>query len=241
MTDANARLARPLLLAVAATLVVLVLIAGFPVWTRGFGPAATTAASYLAVWVPMGIAIALVAARVGFGLGAQVGSAFGMPRFRWSDLGRGFAVGLLCTALASVLTLALTGSPAPAGSVHVTGSLWTLGYLVPNVVIPIVIAPFIEEWFFRGVWLGGVRAALPASLPVATRDALAIAASAVVFALLHLSEYSGHGVYTVISLVELLAVGAGCGVLVVRTGRLGGAMVAHAVYNALIVLITWPW
>jgi membrane protease YdiL (CAAX protease family) len=84
----------------------------------------------------------------------------------------------------------------------------------------VVGAPVVEELFFRGL----LQSALLRRL---RRPAPAVAASAVVFGLVH---------YDVAALLGLVAFGVVLGVLVVRTGRLGPAVVAHAAFNAVTVV-----
>lgn len=83
------------------------------------------------------------------------------------------------------------------------------------VVIVCIGAPFAEELFFRGLLLRAVEKRW--SL------AVAVVASTVVFGLSH---FQG------IQLPALLLFGAVAGVLTVRTGRLGPAILCHAGFNA---------
>lgn len=84
----------------------------------------------------------------------------------------------------------------------------------------VVGAPLVEELYFRGLLLGALLRRLD-------RPAPAVAVSAVVFGLTH---------YDVAALLGLVAFGVVLGVLVVRTRRLGPAVVAHAAFNAVTVV-----
>ncbi|HEX2040378.1 MAG TPA: CPBP family intramembrane glutamic endopeptidase [Acidimicrobiales bacterium] len=84
----------------------------------------------------------------------------------------------------------------------------------------VVAAPLVEELFFRGL----LQRALVRRIG---RPAPAVAVAAAVFGLVH---------YDVAALLGLVAFGVVLGVLVVRTGRLGPAVVAHAAFNAVTVV-----
>jgi membrane protease YdiL (CAAX protease family) len=92
------------------------------------------------------------------------------------------------------------------------GTLWHVS------ILPAVT----EEIAFRGAVLGGLRGMLG--------DRAAIAASALCFAILHLS---------VLSLVHLTVLGVVLGVVRVRSGSLWPCMLIHGSYNAAIVLLHW--
>jgi membrane protease YdiL (CAAX protease family) len=89
----------------------------------------------------------------------------------------------------------------------------------------LVVAPLVEEWFFRGLLL-------PA---MAHKMGLAGAAvgSSVVFALVHQIPVVMPGLFVVALVLALL---------VQRTGRLGPAIVAHLAFNAVTVvqLLVFP-
>jgi len=82
-----------------------------------------------------------------------------------------------------------------------------------------VVAPVIEELFFRGLLLR--------SLERRFGPRWAVAGSAVAFGLAH---FQG------LQLPALIAVGVVLGMLAVRTGRLGPGIVAHAAFNAVVVV-----
>lgn len=84
----------------------------------------------------------------------------------------------------------------------------------------VVGAPLVEELFFRGLLLGALRRR-------SVRPSTAVAVTAVVFAVFH---------FDVAALLGLAAFGVVLGLLVVRTGRLGPALVAHAAFNAVTVV-----
>jgi uncharacterized protein len=82
-----------------------------------------------------------------------------------------------------------------------------------------IVAPIVEELFFRGVLL-------PA-LAERFGDAAGIVGSSVIFALFHFEPVAMPG---------LLVVGLVFALLVHRTGRLGPAIVAHIAFNAVVAV-----
>jgi membrane protease YdiL (CAAX protease family) len=89
-------------------------------------------------------------------------------------------------------------------------------------LMTVVIAPLVEELFYRGLVQSAVRRRLP---PVP-----AVGVTAAVFAALHFQPLQFPG---------LFAFGAVAGMLVVRSGRLGPAIAAHLGFNAaaLVALV----
>jgi len=98
--------------------------------------------------------------------------------------------------------------------------------LVGLTVFVVIGAPVVEELFFRGLLLRGLRRRLP--------DAVAITLSSVLFGLAHFQGVSAGGLVLVVS---LFAFGVVLAVLAVRTGRLGPGIWAHAAFNAFTVVV----
>lgn len=87
------------------------------------------------------------------------------------------------------------------------------------VLVVVVGAPIVEELFYRGLLLGALR---KRHVP----PVLAAVLSGAVFAAMHLQPLQFPGLFLLGTLL---------GLLVLRTGRLGGAIVAHATFNAVTV------
>jgi len=124
--------------------------------------------------------------------------------------------------------------------------------LVINIAVIALIGPAIEEIFFRGL---GLRSALAsawrrASLPVRAgrgsrlassfadpkwRIRYSIAATSLIFALLHLSEVNDL-TSAVVLLPGLFLAGWVLGRLTIWSGRLGPAIVTHVMFNGVAVL-----
>jgi ABC-2 type transport system permease protein len=87
-----------------------------------------------------------------------------------------------------------------------------------RILIPVILAPVIEEIVFRALLYRGIRASM------GPRPAVVL--SAAIFALVH--PELGFG--------AVFALGAGCAWIFETTGLISAAMLTHAVYNAGMVL-----
>ena len=168
-------------------------------------------------------------------------------RFRWIDLFIGVGAGLglrFAIGLWTIICARVTGS-LPQGNLQDVldgNGLGTGVWLVVNMAAIAVVGPVIEEIFFRGVGLRGALASLlrrsgtsPRLADPRRRARLAIAATAAVFALLHVSEVN-DAVSALALWPGLFAAGAVLGWLTIRFGRLGPAIVTHVVFNGVAVV-----
>ncbi|GAB3528789.1 CPBP family intramembrane glutamic endopeptidase [Arthrobacter monumenti] len=214
-------------------------------------------ASLALVWVTILAVCLLVSKRRGYG---SLARDFGL-RFKWIDLAIGFACGIAARLLVLlVLFLILLVWPPEDGQllesnigIFLTGDvLW----IVINAFIGgVVIAPLLEELFFRGfiprafqnaVWLGrardgeavGSRRIRTATVrrPLRLATMTAILASAALFSVVHLGGVTSLQ-STVLLLVSIFVMGIVCGTLTVLTGRLGGAIVTHMVFNGVAIVL----
>jgi membrane protease YdiL (CAAX protease family) len=187
--------------------------------------------SYLVVWLP------LLAATFAFcflrGSGSIVRD-IGL-RFRPLDLLWGLTLGVVARVVATVLEIAGYGRMGSAGAIldEPAHDLW---WVVMVILAPVLVSPFIEELFFRGLVLRAVsRAAVDNGAVRRWALGTAVVVSAATFALVHLVNAGSSTGALVIGLSTFL-LGLGAGALAAVTGRLGGAIVAHVVFNALVVL-----
>lgn len=167
-------------------------------------------------------------------------------RIRWVDVAIGLGAGLglrVAIGIWTIICARLTGT-LPQGNLQdvLDGGLGSGAWLVVNMAAIAVVGPVIEEIFFRGVGLRGALASLLRRSGTSRRLAdprrrarLAIAATAAVFALLHVSEVN-DAVSALALLPGLFAAGAVLGWLTVRFGRLGAAIVTHVVFNGVAVV-----
>ncbi|WP_344792748.1 CPBP family intramembrane glutamic endopeptidase [Gryllotalpicola daejeonensis] len=215
MTQASRRSSRALVLAVVALAIAVALALSFPAWRGQLPYGWSLAASYLVTWGPL--VIALIA-----------GFAFWWRflRFRAVDLVVGLGIGLVARAVGIIAQYASTGR-MPSAGVMLGGISGT--YVFTTVIAPVVLAPLIEEPFFRGLLQG--------SLSRGIRPWPALIVTSVAFALVHTIADG----WSTTLIVTMLAFGLLAGYAVLRTKRLGPAIIGHAVFNGLAALITWPW
>lgn len=217
-----------LLVAIGAAVVLTRVVAGITRSGHIPSPVAQVLTADAAVWVPLLIGAwwvlrhatrSTVLARLRIDLGDVV-----------------FAVGIVIIArvVDVILSIALTGStgllPAP------TLGTPDIGLLVVSAVGIVLVSPVLEEVVFRGLF----QRRLAAELTPRTRF-LAVFLTAFLFALLHLllgapsTPVGGFQVF-----VTTFLLGALTGTLVAMTDRIGGAILAHVLFNAVAVVATWP-
>jgi membrane protease YdiL (CAAX protease family) len=189
--------------------------------------------SYLVTWLPLLAAVLTFCFVFGSrSLGRDIGLGF-----RPLDLLWGLTLGVIARVLATILEIAGYGHMVSGGAIldEPAHDLW---WVFMAILAPVLVSPFIEELFFRGLVLRAVsRAATDNGAVRRWALGIAVAASAVIFALIHLIDTASPTAALVIGLSTLLF-GLGAGALTAVTGRLGGAIVAHVVFNALVVLPT---
>lgn len=187
--------------------------------------------SYLVVWLPL-LAAVLISC---FMLGSRsLGRDIGL-RFRPLDLLWGLTLGVIARVIATILEIAGYGQMGSAGAIldEPAHDLW---WVFAVILAPVLVSPLIEEMFFRGLVLRAVsRAATDNGATRRWALGIAVGVSASTFALIHLINAGSPTAALVIGLSTFLF-GLGAGALAAVTGRLGGAMVAHVVFNTLVVL-----
>ena len=148
---------------------------------------------------------------------------------RWSDLGWG-PLTWCCTMLVQVaVAAALLWLDVPFASN--TDDVSELGadrtYLVAIVVTAVVAAPIVEELVFRGLVL---RSLLSVAHP-----AIAVPLQGILFGVAHVDPVRGVG--NIGLAIVLSAVGTTFGVTAFLLRRITPTMVAHAIYNGLVMLL----
>ncbi len=150
-------------------------------------------------------------------------------RFRWSDLGWG-----PLTWFAAIATQSVTAAFVLAFDIPLSSNVERVGeldadraYLVATAATAVIAAPIIEEIVFRGLVLRGFLSRMG---PV-----LAILLQGVLFGLAHIDPVRGAG--NVGLALVLTGVGVAFGASAYFTRRLGPTVIAHAIFNAIVLII----
>jgi membrane protease YdiL (CAAX protease family) len=191
-------------------------------------PVLQVLAADFAVWLPLAAGVLWVLRR---------SSGPGRARVLRLEIGDAiFAVGIviLCRVFDVFLGLSFDGTtgltPAP--------SLGTpdIGLLTVSGIGIVLVSPVLEEVFFRGLF----QRRMAAELTPRTRF-MAVLLTAFLFAVLHVllgagtTQLEGFRVF-----LTIFALGSLTGTLVAMTDRIGGAILAHVLFNAVAVVATWP-
>lgn len=149
-------------------------------------------------------------------------------RPRWSDLGWGPVVWLSAVA-AQVGVAAVIWAldiPFTSNTEGLDGSI-DRTYVLTVSIAAVVAAPIVEEVVFRAVILRGLLSRW--SAPVA------VAGQGVVFGLVHIDPVRGAGNIGLVAV--LAAVGVVLGAAAHLLGRLPPTMIAHAILNAVVLVV----
>jgi membrane protease YdiL (CAAX protease family) len=192
---------------------------------RPGGDAAATVVSQLGLWTGLIAACALVSHRRGTG---SILRDFGF-RFRWVDIGFGFA-----GAIAGRVVSAAFAAPLPVSARRLrdiddaafVDDPHGMAAWIILIVITCVGAPLVEELFFRGL--------LQTRLVGRYGAVTGIGVASLLFGAAHMINWQG-----VDSFVYAWAIAGGglvLGLLHHLTGRLGPAIMAHALFNAMAMV-----
>jgi len=152
----------------------------------------------------------------------------GLLRWRAVDLLWAFGLGVL-VRLAQGWLDGLDGSPALFPQLSTVDGQIATGWWFDGLVAPVLIAPPVEELFFRVV----VLVSLYTVLRRAAGGVVAGFAAVLVSTGLFVAAHSLSGTASVVDVASIALLGAVCGLLVVLTGRVWSAIGVHVVYNAL--------
>lgn len=181
------------------------------------------ALSQAGLWVGLVGSVVLATRRKGSG---SLERDFGWS-FRPVDVPLGAAVGVgavvVIVPLVGLLLRPLLGDPDVSRPVTDLVEASRGPALVGLVLVAAVGAPLVEELFFRGLLLRSIEKRLG--------PGLAIAGSSVFFGLAHPNDLPANA--QVLVMAALAGLALALALLVVRTGRLGGAIVAHGVFNGI--------
>ena len=100
-------------------------------------------------------------------------------------------------------------------------------YVVSIVITAVIAAPIVEEMVFRGVVLRGLRSRMGA--------VSAIVLQGVLFGCAHLDPVRGRGNLGLVMVLSGVGIAFGAGAVLLR--RIGPTIVAHAIFNGVVLLI----
>jgi membrane protease YdiL (CAAX protease family) len=158
----------------------------------------------------------------------RVASDVGL-RFRWADLGWGPLIwisAVMSQVVVAAIVLAV-GVPTSSNTEGVSEVQADRAYVVALLITAVVAAPIVEEMVFRGVVLRGLLGRMA--------PWLAVAAQALLFGAAHVDPVRGSGNLGLA--VILSAVGAAFGVAAYLLRRIGPTVLAHAIFNAVVLTI----
>jgi membrane protease YdiL (CAAX protease family) len=157
-------------------------------------------------------------------LGRDIGLAA-----RWSDLGWGPVVwlGAIGAQLAAAALVIALGLPIASNTDAINEVDVDRTYVVSIVITAVIAAPLVEEMVFRGVVMRGLRSRLHLVAVVVVQGVL--------FGAAHVDPVRGSG--NVGLVVVLSGVGIAFGVATALLHRLGPAIVAHALFNGVVLLV----
>jgi uncharacterized protein len=201
--------------AVAALIVAVVLALTLPLWRSDISYAWLIVASYALTWGPLLIALVLT-----FRFWRR------FLAFRPADIYLGVMVGVVARAIGIIVQFLISGQ-LPGSNLVLGGISGT--YVFTAAIAPVVLAPLIEEPFFRGLLQG--------SLDRVIRPWPSLIVSSVIFTLVHTIADG----WSVTLIVTLLAYALLAGYVTQQTKRLAPAIIGHAAFNGLAALISWPW
>ena len=186
--------------------------------------------SYAVVWIPL-LGACLFAC---FVTGTRSLRADYGLRVTALDVLFGLGAGLLLRAFASVVEIAFYGRMSGLGVQFgdiVYDGWWVFGTLLA----PILLAPFIEELFFRGLVQRTARRVSERVMPAGLAVFVSIVVSAALFAVLHLTESTNATAAAVLG-ISTFALGLTSALIAALTGRIGGSIIAHMTFNGSFVL-----
>ncbi|KHL02931.1 CPBP family intramembrane glutamic endopeptidase [Sinomonas humi] len=201
-----------------------------------FDPALLGVAAYVAIWIPF--LIALFLSFIGCTLSDAI-SFLGL-RFQPLDALWGLGIGCLGRAFDAFLRMVLTGSSGlvqqPTLSALATPVVQTVAL---GILAPVVIAPVLEEIYFRGLIQRSLATVLE-PLGRAPKWSAAVVLTSLAFALVHALLLIGTPNEAMLTGISTFVFALLAGATAAATKRLGGSIAGHIVFNGLGVLLTWP-
>ncbi|CAN5836286.1 hypothetical protein BH24ACT5_BH24ACT5_15010 [soil metagenome] len=150
-------------------------------------------------------------------------------RFRWWDLLWGPTVWFGSLMAAGAVALLIERFDVPTRSNIDSDGVWTRDrtLVVSLVVAAVLIAPIVEEVVFRGLVLRGLLSVMGAPLAVVIQGVL--------FGAAHIAPSAGWDNLGLVVILSVVGCGFGLGAYLTR--RTGPSMIAHAIYNGVVIAV----
>jgi hypothetical protein len=157
-------------------------------------------------------------------LGADVGL-----RFRWSDAGWGPVIWIsaLVVQIAVAALILAFDVPLTSNTERVSDIDADRAYVIALAITAVVAAPIVEEMVFRGVVMRGLRARVGGFATVALQ--------AVFFGAAHFDPVRGAGNIGLVMVLSAVGGAFGLGAYLLR--RIGPTILAHAIFNGVVLII----
>ena len=162
-----------------------------------------------------------------WGSGDRLGDVGFKPR--WSDLGWGPLIwlGTIFTQVAVTVVVLFLNVPISNNTDDISDITADRTYTVAIVITAVVAAPLVEELVFRGLVM---RSLLSVSAPP-----IAVVGQGVLFGVAHVDPVRGVG--NIGLAIVLSTVGVSFGLAAYLLRRIGPTMVAHAIFNGVVMII----
>jgi membrane protease YdiL (CAAX protease family) len=149
--------------------------------------------------------------------------------FRWPDAGWGPLVWIsaLGAELLMVVIVEVTGIPLVGNTEGIGEFDADRTYVVTLLIAAVIAAPLVEEAVFRGLMLRGLLSRIAV--------APAVAVQGVLFGLAHVDPVRGSGNIGLVLILSVVGVVFGGAAYLLR--RIGPAIIGHAMFNGLVMLI----
>ena len=156
----------------------------------------------------------------------------GLLRLRPLDVLYGVVLGALLRIMQGWVD-GLDGTPAVFPTLLSVDGALPAATVATDVIAPIVVAPAVEEFYFRAIIIVALYTVLRRPFGKLTAGVVTALASTALFVVVH----GIGGVADISGVVALSLVGLTCALLVLLTGRIWGAVFVHVVYNTTYVVL----
>ncbi|WOQ69205.1 type II CAAX endopeptidase family protein [Microbacterium limosum] len=152
----------------------------------------------------------------------------GLLRLRGVDILYGVVLGVSLRVCQGWLDQAAAGGVTPFPAYPTIDGALPASWWFGDLLAPVVISPVLEEFFFRAVLLIAIYSVARRALGGAVAGFVAVITTTGLFVVAHTLSgalaWDDAAAYTLVGLT--------CGLLVVLTGRIWGAVLTHAIFNA---------